>query len=269
MVRLVVALIQLDVLLGDKKANLEKAIQYITEAANKGADVVCLPEYFSTGIGYKDPVKMQREIIRLAEPIRGPTIQELCQTCKNARVSLVGGFVEIDQDKKLYNTAFFINASGEIVGIHRKVHLFQIESQVFQKGNEWRVFDTDFGKVGMMICYDAIFPEAARTLALAGAKIIFHPSSWMDPFVSQWRVATSARALDNQIWMVSVNRVGKDELFTYFGRSRVVDPYGVCVLECGEGEELAIAEIDLEKVEEFRSFVNFLRDRQPATYKLQ
>lgn len=264
---LVVATAQLDVVLGDKEANVEKAIRYIAESANKGAEVVCLPEYFNTGFGYKDPARMREELGKQAEPIPGPTIQRLQQACKAGHVGAVGSMVEVVQGK-FYNTAFAISPSGELIDRYRKVHLFQVESQIVQRGSGWQAFEMGFGKAGIMTCYDAIFPEAARALALAGVQVIFHPAAWMDPFLPQWRVATNARALENQVWMISVNRVGKDELFTYFGRSRIIDPYGNEVLECGEGEDLAVMKIDLNKVKEFRGSLNFLGDRQPGTYRL-
>lgn len=264
---LVVALAQLDVVLGDKETNVERAIRYIAEAADEGAEIVCLPECFSTGFGYKDPAKIREELGKQAEPIPGPTIQRLQQVCKDSHVGTVGSMVEAVQGK-LYNTAFVIGSGGELISTYRKVHLFQIEPQVVQRGSGWKTFEMGFGKAGAMICYDAIFPEAARTLALAGAEVIFHPSAWMDPFLPQWRVATNARALENQAWMISVNRVGKDELFTYFGRSRVIDPYGNQVLECGNGDELAVVKIVLDRVKEFRGFLNFIGDRQPEAYRL-
>ncbi len=264
---LVVAVAQLDVALGDKEANVEKAVHYIAEATDEGAEVICMPEYFNTGFGYKDPVEMRDKLSRQAESIPGPTIQKLQQACKVNHLSAVGSMVEAVQGK-LYNTAFAISSSGELVNTYRKVHLFPAESQVVQRGSGWQAFEMGFGKAGIMTCYDAVFPEAARALALAGAQVVFHPANWMDPFLPQWRVATNARALENQVWMISVNRVGKDELFTYFGRSRIVDPYGNEVLECSDGEELAVMKIDLDKVKEFRSFLNFLGDRQPEVYKL-
>jgi len=264
---LAVAIAQLDVVLGDKEVNTEKAIQYIAEAAGKGADIICLPEYFSTGFGYKDQAKMLEELGKQAEPISGPTIQKLRQVCKTSRVGAVGSVLETDQGK-LCNTAFAISPNGELINTYRKVHLFLTESQVVRRGSGWQTFETEFGRAGIMVCYDAIFPEAARALALAGAQVIFHPSAWMDPFLPQWRVTTNARALENQVWVVSVNRVGRDELFTYFGRSRVVDPYGGELIECGEREELAVVRIDLDKVKEFRGFLNFLSDRQPGLYRL-
>jgi predicted amidohydrolase len=265
--RLKVALAQLDVALGDKKSNVTKAVHHIADAAAKGAATVCLPEYFSTGFGYKDPAKMRGELSKLAEPIPGPTTQELQQACKTNRIGAIGSMIESIAGK-FYNTTFVIDSNGKLVNTYHKVHLFQVEQQIVQPGDGWQTFEMGFGKIGTMTCYDAIFPEAARTLALAGASVIFHPANWMEPFLPQWRVATNARALENQVWMVSVNRVGKDELFTYFGRSRVVDPYGNAVFECSEKEELAVVEIDLNKIKEFRSFLNFLDDRRPGSYKL-
>lgn len=134
-------------------------------------------------------------------------------------------------------------------------------------GREYAVADTRFGKVGLMICYDAIFPEIARRLALQGVGIIFIPANWPNPFLSQWRLATSARALDNQIWLVATNRIGADNKFSYFGRSRTVNPYGDSVVECGEREGVLVATVDWKVTEEFKEIVNFLKDRQPWAYK--
>ena len=167
MLELVVATAQLDVVLGDKEANVEKAIRYIAEAANKGAEVVCLPEYFNTGFGYKDIAKMREELSKQAEPIPGPTIQRLQQACKAGHVGAVGSMAEVVQGK-LYNTGFAISPSGGLINTYRKVHLFQVESQIVQRGSGWQAFEMDFGKVGIMTCYDAIFPQVARALTLAG-----------------------------------------------------------------------------------------------------
>lgn len=155
---LTVAIAQLDRVLGDKEANVEKAIRYIAEAANKGAEVVCLPEYFNTGFGYKDIAKMREELSEQAEPIPGPTIQRLQQACKAGHVGVIGSMAEVAQGK-LYNTGFAIDPSGGLINTYRKVHLFQVESQVVQRGSGWQVFEMSFGKAGIMLCYDAIFPK--------------------------------------------------------------------------------------------------------------
>jgi len=170
-------------------------------------------------------------------------------------------------DDKIYNTAVLISPRGELLTKYRKMHLFMEEQTYIAHGSEYAVVDTKFGKVGLMICYDAIFPEIARRLTLQGASIIFMPANWPDPFLPQWRLATSARALDNQIWLAAANRIGADNKFTYSGRSRIVNPYGDSVVECGEIEEVLVAQVDGKVTEEFKKIINFLNDRQPGNYK--
>lgn len=254
-----IACAQIDLVLGDKKANLEKTSKFASIASTKGADIICYPEYLTTGYAYE-------KIDKLAEPIPGPSTYKLQSIAKENGIYIVASLIEA-LENKFYNTALLISSEGKLLGKYGKVHLFYTEPNYFQHGNEYVTFDTKFGKIGLMICYDAIFPEVARVLALEGAEIIFMPANWPEPFVSQWLLATSARALDNQIWVVAVNRVGTDGTFTYFGKSRIVDPYGNPASECSNNnEELVAAKIEPKKSEEFKNIVNFLQDRQTKTY---
>ncbi|MBU3901755.1 MAG: carbon-nitrogen hydrolase family protein [Candidatus Thermoplasmatota archaeon] len=259
MKELKIACAQIDLALGDKKVNLEKASKFASMACDKNADVICYPEYLTTGYA-------SEKINNLAEPIPGPSIEKLQSIAEENNICIVASLAEVFRDK-LYNTGIFIDSEGKLLGKYRKVHLFHTEPNYFQRGNEYVTFDTKFGKVGLMICYDAIFPEAARALALEGAEIIFMPANWPEPFIPQWLLATGARALDNQVWVAAVNRVGTDDTFTYFGRSRIVDPYGNPAVECsGNNEEIIIVKLEPKKSEEFKNTVNFLQDRQPKTY---
>lgn len=254
-----VALGQIDLALGDKKMNLEKASKFAAMASSKGVDIICYPEYLTTGYA-------SEKIDKLAESVPGPSTEKLQSISKENNICIVASLIEVFE-RQNYNTCIFIDQEGKLIGKHRKVHLFYTEPKYFQRGNEYKTFDTKFGKVGLMICYDTIFPEVARALALEGAEIIFIPANWPEPFVSQWLLATSARALDNQVWVVAANRIGTDGTFTYFGKSRVVDPYGNSVVECSSNnEEMSIAKIEPKKSEEFKNIVNFLQDRQTKTY---
>ena len=254
-----IACAQIDLSLGDKKANLEKASKFASISRSREVEVICYPEYLTTGYA-------SEKINNLAEPIPGPSTEKLQSIAEENNICIVASLAEVFRDK-LYNTGIFIDSKGKLLGKHRKVHLFYTEPNYFQHGNEYITFDTKFGRVGLMICYDAIFPEVARTLALEGAEIIFMPANWPEPFISQWLLATSARALDNQVWVVAVNRVGTDGTFTYFGRSRVVDPYGNPATEShGNNEEIITIKLEPKKSEEFKNTVNFLQDRQPKTY---
>ncbi len=251
-----VAVGQMDVKLGDKEANIKRAEELIHEAIEKDAEVICFPELFTTGFA-------KENIIQLAESISGETTKRLQELAAENKILVAGSILEKDGD--IYNTSILVAPEG-LVGKYRKVHPFLEEANCITSGNGYSVFDTKLGKMGLLVCYDAIFPEASRSLSLQGAQIILLPSNWMNPFLEQWRLATSARSLDNQVWLVATNRIGADETYTYFGRSRIVNPYGNAVVECGEDEEVAVVEVDLGKSSEFKGIVDFLRDRKPKTY---
>jgi len=250
-----VAVAQIDVKLGDKEANIKKIAELSSAASKQGADFICLPEYFSTG-------SIPEQFGKLAEPIPGYAVNRLGAVAGENGVHIVASIPE-KADGKIYNTAVLMGPNGELLAKCRKIHLFMGERDYLAHGKECAVADTKFGKIGLMVCYDAAFPEVARELALRDADIIFMPANWPDPFLPQWRLATGARALDNQIWLVAANRIGADNKFTYFGRSRIVSPYGDSVAECGEREEVLVAAVDGKAAEEFKKTVDFLKDRQP------
>jgi predicted amidohydrolase len=254
-----VAVAQMDIKLGDKETNLKKTAEIASTASKQGADFVCLPEYLSTG-------NVPEQYSKLSEPVPGYMVDKLGAIAEENGIHIVASILE-RADDKIYNTAILIDPGGELLTKYRKIHLFMEEQAYLAHGREYAIVDTKFGKVGLMTCYDAIFPEIARRLALQGVGIIFMPANWPDPFLSQWMLATSARALDNQIWLVAANRIGADNKFTYFGRSRTVNPYGDSVVDCGKGEEVLVAEVDGKVTEEFKKIVNFLKDRQPEAYR--
>jgi omega-amidase len=247
-----VAVAQMDVKLGEKGFNLEKASGMVSEASQKGADFVCFPEYFLTGSFFE-------KCDIMADSIPGPSIGKLSALAKEYGVHIIASLLEKD-GSMFYNTAVLLGSDGELMGQYNKQHLFLDEQNHITAGRESVVVDTKYGKVGLMICYDAVFPEVARQLALDGAEIIFIPANWPNPFLHQWRISTRARALDNQTWVVAANRVGADKKFTYFGRSNITDPYGQTILECGEKEGITTADIDKKTGEEFKKTVNFLKD---------
>lgn len=249
-----IAVAQFDLKLGDKERNLQKAEDFVVRASKKGADFVILPEYLSTGSAperFKD----------LSEPLSGFTFDALKQMSGEHDIHIVASVVE-DDSGRIYNTSVLTSREGTILAKYRKIHLFMDEQKHVEHGKKVVTVDTDVGKVGLMICYDTVFPEVARKLAMEGVVAILVPANWPDPFKQQWRLATSARALDNQVWIAASNRIGADDKFTYFGCSRVVDPYGTAVVECGDGEELAVAEIKGSASQEFRGAVDFLKDRR-------
>ncbi len=248
-----VAVAQFDIKLGDKKENLKKTEEFVSKAAAQGADFIVLPEYLSTG---SIPDKFRD----LAEPVPGDTVNRLLEMSEEHKIYIAASIVE--KDTEIYNTAILTDPKGNLLARYRKIHLFMDEQQYVANGQDIVVVDTEFGKVGLMICYDSVFPEVARKLALEGAELILVPANWPAPFEKQWQLSTNARALDNQLWIAAANRIGADDKFTYFGNSRIVSPYGIPVVECDNEEKLAVATIDKNQSGEFKSIVNFLEDRR-------
>ena len=153
-----------------------------------------------------------------------------------------------------------IDDKGGLIGKNRKIHLFLDEKDFVKSGKSIEIIEKENLKIGMLVCYDAIFPEIARELCMKGSQIIFIPANWPEPFYHQWKIATSARALDNQVWVIACNRIGKDKKFNYFGKSTIINPYGEQIHECSNSEELFIYEIDLNKSNEFKNIINFKQD---------
>ena len=255
-----VAVVQMDIKLGDVEANLKKAAELTSAAAKQEADFVCLPEFLPTGW-------VPDKLGKLAEPIPGGITNKLGKIARENNAHIIASVPE-KEGEKIYNTAVLIGPNEELLAKYRKIHLFMLEPTCITHGSgDYAVADTKFGKVGLMVCYDAVFPEVARQLALKGAEIVFMPANWPDPFLPQWKLATSARAFDNQFWIVAPNRIGTDGVFTYFGSSRIVNPYGDAIAECGNKEEVIAATIDKKVTDGFKQIVNFLKDRRAEAYK--
>ena len=197
------ALIQFESSLCNPEANTEKACRMIAEAAAQGADLVVLPELFSTG--YELNI-VGPHVPELAEPVDGPTVRALQDAARAGGCYVVAGLALTHEMAGVaYNSAVFIDRDGELQGTYDKQHLWALERFYFRAGFDCPVFDTDFGRVGVMICYDMGFPEVARMLALQGADLILCPSAWCEEDMDVWDVNVPARALENTAFVAAVN----------------------------------------------------------------
>ena len=248
------AVAQMDFEGGDIKKNLKKAIGLIEKAAGEGAELVCLPEYLPTGL-------VSDRSDELSESIPGESTELLGEAAEQNGVFVVFSMAE-KFDGDLYNTAVLLGPEGEIIGKHRKMHRFLEEKEFVTPGRDYTVVDTDLGKLGLMVCYDAVFPELSRNLALLGAEVLLIPSNWPDPFGPQWDLATSARALDNQVWVIAANRIGASEEYAYFGGSRIVEPTGKAAVSTGGEEGVTVGTVNPAITEGFKGTINFLEDRR-------
>lgn len=261
------ALVQFESVLCDPAANAEKACRMIAEAAAQGADLVVLPELFSTG--YQLNIVGPR-IPELAEPVDGPTVRALQEAARAAGCYVVAGLALTHELAGVaYNSAVIIDRAGELLGVYDKQHLWALERFYFRSGSECPVFDTDFGRVGIMICYDMGFPEVARMLAVQGADLVLCPSAWCEEDMDVWDVNVPARALENTVFVAAVNRYGMEDDLVMPGHTKVCDPRGHVVTQLAEEAEGVLhVEVDLGAVSDFRQRSPYLRDRRPDLYDL-
>lgn len=240
----------------DKNARIgrvEKLIQDI-----QPTDLILLPEMWN--IGYYSFERYMDE----SETLDGVTVSTLATLAeKNKTYIFSGSFAERDGDK-LYNTAVLIDPKGNVCGSYRKVHLFGIgseERKYLSAGEKTAVVDTEFGKIGMSICYDLRFPELHRRMSAQGAEIILSCAAWGYPRVENWLILNRARAIENQCFYMTCGCAGTDHGKLYIGRSMAVDPWGNVVASAGEQETIMKFEIDPQQVKKAREQLSFLRDR--------
>jgi len=263
----------------EPRLNLDKAIDRIEEAGKRGANVVCLQELFSS------PYPCQSEDTRffdLAEPVPGPTTVALGKVAAARNLVVIASIFERRAAGVYHNTAAVIDANGEVVGRYRKMHIPDdpryYEKFYFTPGDlDFTAHRTAHGTLGVLVCWDQWFPEAARLTSMAGAQIVFYPTAigWHLAEVpevreqqrSAWETIQRSHAIANGIFVAVVNRVGVEDGLEFWGGSFVADPSGEVMVRAGaKDEEVIVAECDLRKIEEARRNWPFLRDRRIDAY---
>lgn len=266
--RVTIALSQMESVLGDKEGNLRQALGTIEEAAAKGAHFICFPETFLTG--YNNTV-LDAQMWDLAEPPGGSAVKALQNAAKAAGIYVIAPISMSRKGQKLLdNAAVLIDDEGGIVGTYCKNHVFggpEGEGKYFATHAEYPVYDTKYGKIAVMVCYDMNFPEPARILSLKGAKLIFVPSAWRVQDADVWDLTTRARANENVNFIAACNAWQEEPMLHLPGHSRVVNPRGRVVAEAGEnGPALLVCEVDLEEVDRFRREMPYLSHRRVEGY---
>lgn len=266
------------------ETNLEKAVGFIHEAARMGAQVVCLQELFRSQYFCQTE---NASLFDLAEPIPGPTTKELGAVARQHGIALVASLFERRDAGVYHNTAVVFDTDGSILGTYRKMHIpddpLYHEKFYFTPGDQgFRPINTRFGKIGVLVCWDQWFPEAARLMALQGAKILFYPTAigWHPAEKSRyggvhqeaWKTIQRAHAIANGIYVAAVNRVGHEVLvgegIEFWGNSFVADPMGVILKEAStKQEEILVVDCDLAYLEEVRRNWPFFRDRRIDSYE--
>lgn len=242
-----ISIAQMDITQGHKGKNLKKGISFIEEAAEQNADLIVLPELWTTGY-----VKNLQE---LAEPMDGETITKLTNMAKENDITIMGTVAE--RAERYYNTMHLITPRG-LKTSYRKMHLFSLmnEARFFEPGETAGIYEN----IGMLICYDLRFPELSRKLVMSGAQMLIVSAEWPYPRLDHWRTLLKARAIENLIYVVGCNRVGTDKTFEYFGHSTVIDPWGKRLIEGEENETLLTCEIDPFLVSKARKEFPALKD---------
>lgn len=257
---------QFDPQFGEVEKNLDVVTAKLEQTE---ADLIVLPELFASGYQFLS----EEEAQRLAEPVPdGPTVRRLVDIAKRRKMHLVAGLPERSV-ARCYNSAVIVGPSG-FLGCYRKTHLFYEETQFFAPGDSgFSVWDIGRAKIGVMICFDWYYPEAARTLAVQGADIICHPSNLVLPNCPD---SMPVRCLENRVFAVTCNRIGSEarggkERLTYIGQSEVVTPKGVIQHRAScDQEELAVVEIEPAQArnKSLNRYNDLLRDRRPSLYTI-
>lgn len=260
-----IAMVQMDCDLFNVSANLQKAEQRIREAAAHGAKLICLPEVFN--VGYLG-TKIQ-DMITLAETEDGPSLTRMKTLAKELTVFILAPIL-FSTPSGVENSAFLIDDNGTILGHYSKTHPVGDEQKYLHRGNEYPVFDTKLGKIGIVICYDVCFPETVRLLTLAGAELVLVPAAWRASyyFKEWWDLNLACRALDDLVYIAAVNRCGLSGEEIFAGKSQIVSPVGELLDSCGISEEAILYEtIDINRVAKERDFNTVLIDRHPEDYR--
>ena len=258
-----------------KKAMIDKHVDLIAQAADKGAQVLCLQELF---YGPYFCAEQKAKWYEMTEQVPdGPTIKLMCELAKKHEMVMVVSVYEEDMPGVYYNTAAVIDADGSYLGKYRKTHIPHCEPGFWEKfyfrpGNlGYPVFDTRVGKVAVYICYDRHFPEGARCLGLNGAEIVFNPSATVAGLSEHlWKLEQPAHAVANQYFVGAINRAGFEEpwrIGEFYGQSYFCNPRGQIMAEaCRDKDDIVIADLDLDMIREVRNVWQFFRDRRPDMY---
>ena len=267
---------------GDKNANLQKAMDKIREASSRGAQIICLQELFSS-LYFCDVEDYKN--FELAEAIPGPSSKKIAELAASLNVVLIASLFEKRTEGIYHNTTAVLDADGTYLGKYRKMHIpddpAYFEKFYFTPGDlGYKVFKTKFAAVGVLICWDQWYPEAARITSLMGAEVLFYPTAigWarsQDEATNveqygAWQTIQRSHAVANGLHVVSVNRVGIEQNgeMIFWGGSFIANPLGTVLYQAShDKEEVIVKEIDLSKTDSYRTHWPFLRDRRIDSYQ--
>ncbi|MGC9333305.1 MAG: carbon-nitrogen family hydrolase [Anaerolineae bacterium] len=256
-----IALAQMAIEPGEPDINERTARELATESAQRGADLLLLPELWLTGYDLERAVE-------LATPLDEGVFALMADLARRHQLYVVGTALEACVGGKPFNTAVLYGPDGNRLAAYRKVHLWAPLGEVehMSPGEEMPVFEWPWGRMALATCYDLRFPELWRRLALSGAQIVLIPAEWPVRRIEHWRLLLRARAVENQFFVAGCNRAGIAADGEYGGSSAAADPWGQTVTEGGPEPGLFFATLDLKEVERARHLLPFLADRRPEVY---
>jgi predicted amidohydrolase len=256
-----VAVAQMDCKMGEVRANLETIEKLARSASKQNPDIICFPELATTGYS------LSRKWTKYAEPVPGRSTDELCRIASELGSYLICGVDEMDSSSgKIHDSAVLISPQGKLRGTYRKVHLWDKERKFFVHGDNFPTFQTKFGIIGIGICYDIEFPEAARALAMNGAKLLFFPSAEMSPMENLIDTYAKSRAAENCCFVAFSNRNGTEYKTHFFGRSQIVSPECKVLAKTAANSPVATSEVDLSLLESVRPKLPYLSQLVPEAY---
>ncbi|HVQ77938.1 MAG TPA: nitrilase-related carbon-nitrogen hydrolase [Candidatus Binatia bacterium] len=263
----------------DRAVNVDKAIRLVRQAAARGARIICLPELFSTMYFC---VERRREYFEWAEPIPGPTVERMAEVARDTGTVIICPIFERTPDGAFYNAAAVIGPDGRVLGTYRKASIpFMDRARSAEpRGDEkfffapgdlgFPTFDTPFARIGILICYDRHFPEAARVLGLGGAQIVFVPTNTTRMARYLWDVELRAHAIANVYYVCGVNKVGVDvggSARDHHGDSLICNPRGEILAQASATQDdIVMADVDLSVIPELAGLWGYYRDRRPDLY---
>jgi omega-amidase len=259
--KLNISLAQMNIALGDTRKNFNTMEKLTEEAARRGSHLVVFPELWSTGMALKQAQE-------LASVLNSGMFAQFSTVATQNKISICGSMLE-KRGEQVYNSGAFFAPNGRMMGVYRKIHLFGLmeEDKYLHPGSSPLTIDLPWGTTSLAICYDLRFPELFRRYAVEGSRLILLPAEWPLERIDHWRTLVQARAIESQCYIIATNAVGQTGETVYGGHSMIVDPWGKIVVEAGESEMMATAEIELDVVEEVRDYMPVLKDRRPDLYE--
>jgi deaminated glutathione amidase len=273
----------------NKDENLLFSQEQIEKAGRKNAQLICFPEF---QMAFSPNSQTSKELFSISESVEGNFIKELCKSAKENDICVIGTIYErsdtdldkldqslnenrnkdIDNQYRVYDTVVFINNRGGLVSRYRKLHLYDAlsfqESKKLMAGNNiFTPVDSPLGKMGVLICYDLRFPELSRIMTIGGARALIAPSGWVQGTMKEdhWLTMCKARSIENGVYLIAPNQLGN----IFCGRSLIIDPFGIVVLDMGNREGMEIVDLDIKRIDSVRNDLPLLKNRRTDLYDLK